>query len=380
MLIHEFFLIRKWRGGDNDNECVYRLSLNAEHPIYQAHFQGNPIMPGACIIQIMKELAEDLYSTSYFIRCAKNVKFLNVINPLKHKEIDVRLSFRKDENNMLAVSAVIDWETTVFSKLSLVLEEKHNAKKTEFKSRMNKLRLCVVIPTYNNEKTIARLVKDVLKFTDSVVVVNDGSTDRTNEILESFTYTIELVSYKKNKGKGHALIQGFDRADEMGCNAAITIDADGQHFAKDIEEFVRVAEQYPDTLLVGQRIVEGRIPSGNNFANKFSNFWFMVQTGRYLRDTQNGFRLYPLAAMDGMRPFSSRYEAELELLVRAAWKGISIRPVPVNVYYPPKEERVSHFRPWIDFLRISLLNTCLVFLAVVYGYPSMVWYKLFKKS
>jgi hypothetical protein len=131
---------------------------------------------------------------------------------------------------------------------------------------------------------------------------------------------------------------------------------------------------------MGQRIVEGQMPSGNNFANKFSNFWFTAQTGRRLKDTQNGFRLYPLAAMKGMRPLTSRFEAELELLVRAAWKGIPIRPVPVNVFYPPKDERVSHFRPGKDFLRISLLNTCLTILAILYGYPSILWHKLFKTS
>jgi hypothetical protein len=82
--------------------------------------------------------------------------------------------------------------------------------------------------------------------------------------------------------------------------------------------------------------------------------------------------------MKGLRPFSTRYEAELELSVRAAWKGIPVRPVPVHVYYPPEGERVTHFKPGKDFLRISLLNTLFTFLAILYGYPSMLCRKLYK--
>jgi hypothetical protein len=74
--------------------------------------------------------------------------------------------------------------------------------------------------------------------------------------------------------------------------------------------------------------------------------------------------------MKGMRPFTSRYEAELELLVRAAWRNIPQVPVAIQVYYPKEEERITHFRPGKDFLRISLLNTVFCFLAVVYGYPA----------
>ena len=377
MLLNNFYTVTELTG--NETEWVYRLTLNAKHPIYQAHFQGNPITPGACIIQMVKELAQDYHSIALFIRKIKNVKFLCVINPLENPEINARLSFKTDENNLLAVSAVFSSEKTVFCKLNLVLEAVEEAQKPELQDRMDKLQLCVVIPTYNNEKTLARVLNDVLRYTHSVIVVNDGATDNTGKILESFAGQIAIISYNKNKGKGHALKCGFNRAEEMGYKAAITFDSDGQHFASDLEAFVRLYESCPGTYLIGRRIIEGQIPSGNNFANRFSNFWFAVQTGRRLQDTQNGFRLYPLTAMQGMRPFSTRFEAELEWLVRSAWKGIPIQPVPVRMYYAPKGERITHFRPGKDFFRISLLNTCLVFLAFIYGYPSMLCHKLFKK-
>jgi glycosyltransferase involved in cell wall biosynthesis len=245
--------------------------------------------------------------------------------------------------------------------------------------RIEALRLCVVIPTYNNRNTLAGVIRDVLQYTSNVIVVNDGSTDDTAEILEDFTGKIEVVSYASNRGKGYALKCGFNRAEELGYRDAVTIDSDGQHAVAEIETFVSYAEKYPGAFLVGQRTVEGRIPAKNSFANKFSNFWFTLYTAYRLNDTQNGFRLYPLAGMKGLRPVSSRYEAELEMLVRAAWKGIRILPVPTRVYYPPKGEHVTHFRPVRDFFRISVLNTLFIFLAILYGYPSMFFHWLFTK-
>ncbi|MCL2245800.1 MAG: glycosyltransferase family 2 protein, partial [Lentimicrobiaceae bacterium] len=146
---------------------------------------------------------------------------------------------------------------------------------------------------------------------------------------------------------------------------------DGQHFASDILLFKKAVEKNPDALIVGNRnLTQENMPKKNSFANKFSNFWFALQTGTKLPDTQTGFRLYPLEKMGSLRPFTSRYEAELEILVRCAWRGIKLVSVPIQVYYAPEEERVSHFRPGVDFFRISLLNTLFVVLALVYGYPA----------
>ena len=246
--------------------------------------------------------------------------------------------------------------------------------------RMDASRLCVVVPTYNNQKTLAGVINDILKYTSNVIVVNDGSTDNTADILNDFSKDIRVVSYMPNRGKGYALKRGFDEAEKCGYRGAVTVDSDGQHFASEIERFVEYAEKYPDALLLGQRTTEGNMPTKNSFANKFSNFWFAVQTAYRFSDTQNGFRLYPLSAMKGLRPVSSRYEAELEILVRSAWRGIKIAPVSTRVYYPPEGERVTHFRPGKDFFRISVLNTLFTLLAIVYGYPSMLFHRLFSKK
>ena len=229
--------------------------------------------------------------------------------------------------------------------------------------------ICVVIPTYNNEGTVESVVRRTLEECSDVIVVNDGSTDRTGEILRSIE-GISLVEYPENRGKGHALKKGFKKALQMGFAYVITLDADGQHFPSDIGKFLEVNRRAPGALIIGSRNLEGIERSkGSGFANKFSNFWFCVQTGKRLDDTQTGYRLYPVRKMRGLSLLTSRYEAELELLVLSSWHGIDIVPVKIDVFYPPRAERVSHFRPVKDFVRISILNTVLCFLAVVYGLP-----------
>ncbi len=240
--------------------------------------------------------------------------------------------------------------------------------------------ICIVIPTYNNQQFLAQVLDNVLQYDMPVIVVNDGSTDTTLNILSTYQEKIEIVSYSQNKGKGYALRQGFDRAEKSGFLYAITMDSDGQHLAEDLPKFVATITENPGAMIIGSRsFKQENMPGKNIFANNFSNFWFTVQTGITLPDTQTGFRLYPLAKMKGMRPFTHRYEAELELLVRSAWKNIRLIPLPIQVYYPEKHERVTHFRPGIDFFRISLLNTLFVFVAIIYGYPSKLIRTLLEK-
>ncbi len=243
---------------------------------------------------------------------------------------------------------------------------------------MYDLRACAVIPTYNNRVALRGVIEDAMRCLP-VIVVDDGSTDGTGDILSDYAGRVEVVSYACNRGKGYALSRGFDRAWELGYRNVVTMDSDGQHYASDITLLLDAASTHPGALIVGSRnLKEENMPRGNSFANRFSNFWFTLQTSVRLPDTQTGMRLYPLESMRGLRPLTRRYEAELELLVRAAWRGIDIVPVAVRVYYAPAGERVSHFRPGVDFVRISLLNAVLTLLAVVYGYPSIGVRRLLK--
>lgn len=238
-----------------------------------------------------------------------------------------------------------------------------------YKERMSALRCVVIIPTYNNAGTVAKVISDVKAFTADVIVVNDGSTDDTRDILATID-DIRVIDYPNNKGKGYALKLGLKRAYEWGYRYAITIDSDGQHYADDIPTFIESIEQKPDSLLIGARnLTAENMPSKNTFANRFSNFWYKVETGQELSDTQSGFRLYPLEKLQNIHFITRRYEFEVEIIVRAAWRGVNVENVPIKVYYPPVEERVSHFRPLHDFTRISILNTVLVLYALLLYYP-----------
>ena len=227
--------------------------------------------------------------------------------------------------------------------------------------------ICAVIPTYNNGGTVADVVRGVLRQGLPVIVVDDGSADGTAGRLEGLD--IQILRHPVNRGKGRALRTGLEAARALGYRFALTIDADGQHDPADIPALVAAAGER--TLVVGSRNIAAEgMPSGSTFANRFSNFWFTVQTGRRLSDTQTGYRVYPLEDLPSLRLLTARYEAELTLLVFSAWKNLRLVPVPVRVYYP--EDRVSHFRPFADFFRISVLNTVLCVLALVYGYPRML--------
>ncbi|HRP58247.1 DUF2062 domain-containing protein [Agriterribacter sp.] len=243
----------------------------------------------------------------------------------------------------------------------------------------NQYRTCVIIPTYNNADTLPAVIADVAAHTHNIIVVNDGSTDNTASILASFPY-INIVSYPKNKGKGRALQKGFERALELGYTHAITIDSDGQHFAKDLPVFMDKLKLSKNAIIIGARNMDqSSVPGKSSFGYKFSNFWFKIETGINAPDTQSGYRLYPVALMKDIHFFTRKYEFEIEVLVRAAWKGIKIESVPVSVYYAPKEERISHFRPFKDFFRISLLNALLVLVAFLYIKPRNFLRSLFKK-
>lgn len=237
------------------------------------------------------------------------------------------------------------------------------------KEKVDVFKTCIIIPTYNNATTLVEVINDVSQFSDHIIVVNDGSTDYTTEILQNYP-ALELISYPKNTGKGWALRKAFKYAIEKGYDYAITIDSDGQHFAKDLPLFFEKVKAYPNAIIIGARNMnQNSVPGGSSFGNKFSNFWFKVETGKSCPDTQSGYRLYPLLALKNMRFITRKYEFEIEVLVRAAWKGIDVVSVPVTVYYAPKEQRVSHFRPFKDFFRISILNTALVLIAFFYIKP-----------
>jgi glycosyltransferase involved in cell wall biosynthesis len=243
-----------------------------------------------------------------------------------------------------------------------------------------KYKICVLIPTYNNAGSIGQVIKDISGYTTDILIVNDGSTDGTAEIISGFPF-VKLLSYSPNRGKGWALRQGFKFALSSGFDYAITIDSDGQHFADDLPSFVNDLKTNGDAIIIGARNMEQHsVPGKSSRGNRISSYWFHVETGIKMSDTQSGYRLYPIRRMSRMKWITRKFEFEIEVLVRSSWQGIVIRSVPVKVYYAPKAERVSHFRPIKDFTRISILNSILVLIAFLWIKPRDFYRLIFQKK
>ena len=241
---------------------------------------------------------------------------------------------------------------------------------------------CIIVPTYNNEHTIKRVIEGILPQVDGeeILVVNDGSTDRTLLNLARFGVLVRVLNNGFNRGKGYSLRKAFKQAMIMGYSNVITIDSDGQHLPSDIPLFVEAAIKNPGAVIMGSRDMEQEsVPGKSSFGNKFSNFWFKFETGISLPDTQTGFRLYPLDEIKKISLFTTRFETEIEVLVKLAWRDVPIVPININVIYD-KNERVSHFRPVRDFTRISFLNTWLVLLTLLYYLPKRLFLQVKKKG
>lgn len=214
---------------------------------------------------------------------------------------------------------------------------------------------CVIIPCFNHAATVASVARTAQTHCP-VLVVDDGSTVPLPE-LPGCT----VMRLQRNSGKAAALRAGFKGATELGFTHAITMDADGQHFAEDLPQFLALAQTQPDTLAVGVRdFYAAGCPTHRRRSNAVSTFWFRAETGVRLGDTQCGFRGYPLALTQRLKTRSGRYAFELEFMVRAVWVGTPIVAVPVKCTYEIGKVGLSHFRPVRDLAHITIMNIGLV--------------------
>ena len=221
----------------------------------------------------------------------------------------------------------------------------------------------IIIPVYNHEQRIAEVVHQALPLALPIFVVNDGSTDGTAEILAAIE-GITVLHHPVNRGKGAALWTGFTAARAQGCDWAITLDGDGQHRPSDAKALLAAVVEGKRCIVVGRRqgMAESEhVPWTSRFGRGFSNFWVRVSGGPAIQDSQSGFRLYPLTEILEIEVRARRYQFEVEVLVRAKQTGIPTIEVPVSVVYQPRGERVSHFRPWVDFGRNSVTFSRLIF-------------------
>jgi len=224
-----------------------------------------------------------------------------------------------------------------------------------------KNRFAFVIPVYNHAATVAQVVKDAQALRFPIFVVDDGSTDNTYDQIKEIA-SIQILRHQQNQGKGAAIMTGFSAAAAV-ADWVITIDADGQHYPEDARKLIKAIPKKTRAVVVGARadMTGEHVPWTSRFGRKFSNFWVRVSGGPAILDSQSGLRIYPLPEALNLGTKARRFQFEVEILVQAKRKGVKVFETPVRVNYNPNGKRISHFRPFVDFLRNSSTFTRLIF-------------------
>ncbi|HUT25964.1 MAG TPA: DUF2062 domain-containing protein [Sumerlaeia bacterium] len=216
-----------------------------------------------------------------------------------------------------------------------------------------------VIPVFNNRQTLRQVVEETLEVGLPVLVVNDGSADGGLDGIRDLS--VERIDFPENRGKGAAILAAGEWADAHGFSHVVTLDADGQHDPGDLPLFLPKIRENGSAIIVGSRdFARANAPGLNRFGRAWSNMWMRIACGVASPDTQSGFRAYPVAALRRVRCFGRRYDFEVEILARSVWAGFEVDSVDVSVRYFGKDERVSHFRPFLDNFRITIAYARLV--------------------
>jgi glycosyltransferase involved in cell wall biosynthesis len=203
----------------------------------------------------------------------------------------------------------------------------------------------IVIPARNESATIRSVAERALAQCARVIIVDDGSTDGTRDVLGGLPVTV--LHHAQPGGKGASLLDGIREAIRTGATRIVTLDGDGQHAPEDLPRLLAAADRHPQTIIIGARLRNREaVPWLRNFANHFADFWISWACGARIRDSQSGFRVYPAALFDGLtidaRPVRG-FVFESEILIRAAARGIGVRGVAIGALYATAV-RPSYYR------------------------------------
>lgn len=216
------------------------------------------------------------------------------------------------------------------------------------------IKACAIIPAFNDESSIGRVVYKTAQHVDRVLVVDDGSIDNTaSQAADSGAYVIKIPT---NRGKGYALKVGFRYAIIRGFDIVITLDADLQHDPSEIPKFIQHYLSYGSEIVVGNRMSNcQRIPRIRCCPNKIGNYTFSWLIGQPIEDSQCGFRLYHRAVLENIETFKDGFDAEADMLLKAGKIGYTIVFIPIKAIYFRNSQRPSHYRSVRDTFRISIV-------------------------
>jgi len=217
-----------------------------------------------------------------------------------------------------------------------------------------------VIPVFNNKDNVKNVALSCRAYLQHIVIVDDGSTDTDVSSLFADTDVI-VLKHEKNLGKGKAILTALRYIKAQGGRFMITIDADGQHYPRDLVKFIPLLQKDATNIVIGCRRLHGKhVPRKSRFGRMIANFWLRVETGVSIKDCQSGFRAYPVHYLLQMKLTGSHYDFETEVLARAVWAGLHLKTIEIDVWYPEPQSRISHFKPFVDNVRISCMHTRLV--------------------
>ena len=223
---------------------------------------------------------------------------------------------------------------------------------------MKQPNVIVVVPTYNNPLTIQKVAEDVLTHGYKLIIVDDGSSTPVTSLLKAHE-NLTLLRHETNQGKGAAIITGAKEAQKQGFDYFISLDGDGQHLASEIAKIVDACDGEHQIIIGARNFEINHVPNGSKFGRWFSNFWACWDTEQRITDSLSGFRLYPTSILDLVIE-TKRFDWEMEVLVKHAWKKRLIKEVVVECYYPKPEERVSHFKKFWDTAAIVMVHVKLL--------------------
>ncbi len=222
----------------------------------------------------------------------------------------------------------------------------------EFKEKTF-MKICVVIATYNENKEIGRLVKEIKRQNLDVLVIDDGSSDLTSEIAKESGAIV--LRNEKNEGKGASLRKGFHYALNNGFDAIITMDGDGQHSPEDIPFFLRLAKHSDAGVIVGNRMQKTKsMPVVRYLTNKVMSCFLSYMVRQKIPDTQCGFRLIKNEVLKNMSFVASKYEIESEMLIKSSFLGFKIESVPIKTIYGREKSQINPFMDTLRFIRLIL--------------------------
>ena len=243
-------------------------------------------------------------------------------------------------------------------------------------------RPCAVIPVYNHEHAIGKVVAAVLSHHLPCMLVDDGSSLACAAALDALAAAhpdqITLLRHTVNRGKGGAVLTGVRHAAKAGYTHALQIDADGQHCTDDIPRFLAQSAAQPDAVIAGCPQYDESVPKVRLYARYLTHVWVWINTlSLDIKDSMCGFRVYPLSPLLQLaqrKELGERMDFDIEVLVRLYWDGMPIVNFPTRVGYP--SDGVSHFRLVLDNLLISRLHAML-FAGMLLRAPQLLARKLF---